>query len=74
MSAPLSLISCVFPPFSLSMYFLSVLVIYCVLGFYRFDYFLHDYMVKRNMHMTAEIFREEAGVPDIPAGNEIRIF
>lgn len=30
--------------------------------FYRLDLYVHDYMVKKNMHKTAAIFRKEADV------------
>ncbi|PPR99188.1 hypothetical protein GOBAR_AA21473 [Gossypium barbadense] len=32
----------------------------------RLDLYLHDYLVKKNMHETAALFREEAGVSNRP--------
>lgn len=29
-------------------------------GGYRFDVYLHDYLVKKKMHKTAEIFKNES--------------
>ena len=32
------------------------------------DKYVHDYMIKKGMHKTAEIFRQEAGVSNDPVG------
>lgn len=43
-------------------------------GYYRFELYLLDYMVKKNMHKTAQIFRKEAKVCNNPVGNVIVVF
>lgn len=35
----------------------------------RFELYLHDYMVKRKMHKTAAIFRNESNLGDTDVGN-----
>jgi hypothetical protein len=37
-------------------------------GGYRFDMYLHDYMVKKKMYKTAAIFKKEADICDNPVG------
>lgn len=43
-------------------------------GYYRFELYLLDYMVKKNMHKTAQIFRKEAQVCNNPVGNVVFLY
>jgi hypothetical protein len=45
-----------------------------VLGCYRLDQYLYDYFIKRKLHKTAAIFREQANVAAKPVGMRVLFF
>lgn len=48
-------------------FFWCLIYLFIWFGLCRFERYLHDYLKKKNMHQTAEIFRREADVTIDPA-------